>query len=131
WSKDTGIIESAGILRGIVDGSMSPAGVVPGFRLRTNEIRRVVRAAAALVMNLLRIWTQRTRASDRALRIVALPLGGDDSAGRVPLFTPTSETTRHPGVRVGWGRGNDRSEGIRAGAAAAMLHTRRHVQPHE
>src|SRR5262245_53367549 len=110
---------------------MSPAGIVPGFRLRTNEIRRVVRAAAALVMNLLRIWTQRTRASDRALRIVALPLGGDDSAGSDALFNPTFESNRHTVVRVGLGRGNDRSEGIRAGAAAAMLHTRRHVPPHE
>src|SRR6266446_6954400 len=96
---------------------------------RTNKISRVIRVAASFVARHLRIRTQRAGASDRTLRVNPLPLRSDDLVRRRPFFNPAFERDRHVVLRVGLSAGDHGSKTVRAGTAAAMLHTRHHKEP--
>src|SRR4030095_2240580 len=97
----------------------------------TTEIRRLIRTAAPFVAGHLRIRAKRARAQARSLRGRALPFRGDDRLRRDALFHPAFERQRQVVLWVGLSSRDYLAEVIRAGAAAAMLHARRHVQPHE
>src|SRR5262245_40197303 len=95
------------------------------------EIRRLIRAAAPFVAGHLRIRTKRARARRRTLWIRALPFRGNDLIRRDALFHPTFERQRQIMLRVGLRSSDHLAKAVRARSAGAMLHARRHIQPHE
>src|SRR6266542_2250502 len=105
--------------------------LIAGSFHHTTEIRRLIRTAAPFETGYLRIRAKRARAQCRSLRRRALPFRGDDRLRRDALFHPAFERQRQIVLWVGLRSRDYLAEVIRAGAAGAMLHARRHVQSHE
>src|SRR5437879_9994985 len=88
-------------------------GTRPRLRQAAGEAFGLIGAARALVLRRLRIWAERPRADDAAVR----HLRGDDFFGRDAVLPPLLE----------WGQ---RIEDAGAFAAATMPHAGRHVEAH-